>query len=210
MSATTTAAATVTVTPDPSKAAGSAANLTGTLVALFSTIATRSAVTPSTTAGSAGTPGAFTGDLLVRNVNDAVLSAVTDAVGGLSPSTIGITLTKTGTITFDQTVFTAAMQKDPAGTTSMFQTIAGRIGKAASTASDSISGTLTTAITAEQGQETDLSGEISDWDTRLTAIRAQYQTQFNNLETALNSLQSQSTWLNSQISGLTTNYQQSK
>jgi flagellar hook-associated protein 2 len=210
VSATTTTPVTVTVTPDSSKAAGSAANLTGTLIALFSTVSTRSTVTPGATAGSAGTPGVFTGDLLVRNLNDAVLSAVTDPVGGLSPSTIGITLTKTGTITFDQTAFTAAMQKDPAGTTSMFQTIAGRIATAATAASDSISGTLTTAIRSEQSQETDLSDQISSWDTRLADIQARYQTQFNNLETAMQSLQSQSTWLNSQISGLTTNYQQSK
>lgn len=210
VAATSASPATVTIVPDAGKAAASAANLTGTVIALLSTVSTRSAVTPSTTSGKAATPGVFTGDLLVRNVNDAVLTAVTDPVGGLSPSTIGITLTKTGTITFDQSVFTAAMQKDPAGTTAMYQTIAGRIVTAATAGSDSITGTLTTAISAEQSQETSIGDDISNWDTRLAAIQARYQTQFNNLETALNSLQSQSTWLTSQISGLTTNYQQSK
>jgi flagellar hook-associated protein 2 len=91
----------------------------------------------------------------------------------------------------------------------MYQTIAGRISTAATASSDSITGTLTTAITAEQSQETSISDDISNWDTRLAAIQARYQTQFNNLETALNSLQSQSSWLTSQINGLTTNYQQS-
>ena len=137
---------------------------------------------------------------------DALLSAATGPVGSTSPSSIGITLTKEGTITFDGSAFSAAMAKDPAGTTAMFQTIAGRVATAATAASDPYSGTLTTRITSEQSQEASLTTQISDWDSRLATIKANYQTQYNALETAMSNLSSQASYLTSQLSGLTTNY----
>ena len=211
VSATTTSPATITVNPDSGKAAASASTLTGNLIAFFSTIATDTTVTTSSsTSGgmsSTSTSGSvFTGDTGVRALNDQMLSAATDpvTVNGVqtSPSSIGITLTKDGTITFDQSVFTSAMASDPTGTTAMFQTIAGRISDAASAASDPLTGTLTQKITSEQSQESSLNSQISDWTTRLAAIQQNYQTQFNAMELALNNLSSQASWLTSQINTL--------
>jgi flagellar hook-associated protein 2 len=207
VSAKTTTPATITVNPDTSKAANAAATLTGNLIAFFSTIATDSAVsTSSSTSGgtsSTSTTGSvFTGDTGVRALNDQMLSAATAAVNGKSPSSIGITLTKTGTITFDQTAFTAAMASDPAGTMSMYQAIAGRISDAASAASDPLTGTLTQKITSQQAQESSLNTQISDWTTRLAAIQQNYQNQFNTMETALNNLSAQASWLTGQINSL--------
>lgn len=212
VSAVSTATATVSVAADATAATASAQALTSGLMTLFSGIAAASEVT--TTASSSGSTSAtagsiFTGDSLVRGVKDALLSAVSGAVGGKSPSAIGITLTKDGTITFDSAKFSAAMTSDPVGTTAMFQTIAGRVSTAASGASDQYTGTLTLKAASQQRTESGLSKEIDDWDRRLTAIQAQYTVQFNALETALNSLSSQANYLTSQISGLTTNYQTS-
>ena len=52
-----------------------------------------------------------------------------------------------------------------------------------------------------------LSSSISDWTTRLATIQAQYTAQFNAMETALNNLSSQASYITGQINGLTTNYQ---
>ncbi|MFD1722229.1 flagellar filament capping protein FliD [Amnibacterium endophyticum] len=214
VSAVSTAAATVTIAADSTAATTSAQTLTASLTTLFSGIAAATAITTtaSTSGTSSSTTGSvFTGDSLVRSVKDALLSAVSGAVGTTtSPSTIGINLTKDGTITFDQAKFAAAMQSDPSGTTSLFQTIAGRVAKAADAASNSTTGTLTQKITSQQSTESNLNKEIGDWDTRLAAIQQQYTNQFNALETALNSLSSQASYLTSQISGLTTNYQSTK
>jgi flagellar hook-associated protein 2 len=148
----------------------------------------------------------FTGDTGIRALNDQMLSAATDAVsvnGTLkSPSSIGITLTKTGTVSFDQRAFTSAMESDPTGTMAMFQTIATRISTAASAASDPLTGTLTLKITSEQSQESSLSSQISDWDSRLAQIQQTYQKQFTTMETALNNLSSQASWLTGQINSL--------
>lgn len=211
VSAATSSPATVTVNPDSSKAASTAATLTGSLIAFFSTIVTDTAVTSSSstsggTSSTATTGSVFTGDTMIRALNDQVLSAATSAVGGRSPSSIGITLTKTGTITFDQSAFTSAMASDPAGTMSVFQTIAGRVSAAATAASDPLTGTLTQKITSQQSQESSLNTQISDWTTRLAGIQQNYQTQFNHLETALSTLSSQASWLTSQITSLPTIY----
>ncbi|RIX30277.1 flagellar filament capping protein FliD [Amnibacterium setariae] len=210
VSAASTATATVSVAADSTAATTSAQALTSSLITLFSGISAASAVTTTTSSSgstSATSGSIFTGDSIVRAVNDSLLSAATDPVGGRSPSSIGINLTKDGTISFDKAKFSAAMAADPAGTTSMFQTIAGRVSAAASGASDSYTGTLTQKITSQQSTESSLTKQISDWDTRLAAIQAQYTSQFNALETALNSLSSQASYLTSQIGGLTTNYQ---
>lgn len=212
VSAVTSTPANLTVKADSTAASTSAQALTSSLITLFSGLASATAIT--TTTSSSGSTSAtngsiFTGDSMVRNLKDTLLSAVSGAVNGRSPSEIGITLTKDGTITFDSSKFAAAMSSDPAGTTSMFRTIAGAVAKAATAASDPYTGTLTKTVTGQQSTESDLTKQISDWDTRLATIQAQYTSQFNALETALNSLSSQASYLTSQISGLTTNYQSS-
>ena len=212
VSAVSTTAATVSVAADSTAATASAQALTASLITLFSGIASASAITTTTSSSgstSATSGSVFTGDSAVRNLKDALLSAVSGAVDGKSPSSIGINLTKDGTITFDSAKFAAAMTSDPAGTTAMFQTIAGRVSTAASGASDQYTGTLTQKVASQQRTESGLSKEIDDWDRRLATIQAQYTVQFNALETALNSLSSQASYLTSQISGLTTNYQTS-
>jgi flagellar hook-associated protein 2 len=205
----TTDPATLTVAADPGKATSAAASLAAGLGALFSNINTQSAV--STTSSSTGsttgtTAGVFAGDLAVRQIKSDLLAAATGPVNGVSPSTIGFTLTKDGTVTFDQAAFSAAMAKDPAGTTAMFQTIAGRVQKSADAISNQYTGTLTGRITSAKSHESQLNDQISDWDTRLAAIKANYQTQYNALETALSNLSSQASYLTSQLAGLTTKY----
>jgi flagellar hook-associated protein 2 len=211
-SAVSTTPVTVTVAADATAATTAAQSLSASLITLFSGIAAGSAITASTSStGSASstTGSVFTGDGNIRLFKDSLLSAVTGAVGGRSPSSIGITLTRDGTITFDQAKFAAAMAGDPSGTTAMFQTIAGRVSETATSASDPYSGSLTKQITSEQSNESSITDQISTWDSRLATIQAQYTTQFNALETALNALSSQASYITSQIAGLTTNYQKS-
>lgn len=210
VSATTSTAATITVTPDATAATASAQALVAGLSTLFSGIASATAVTTTTSSTGSKTStsaGVLTGDGSVRLLKDSLLTAATDAVGGRSPAEIGIVVTKDGTVTFDQAKFAAAMKADSAGTTVMFQTIAGRVASTAAAASDPFTGTLSQKITSQQTTESGLTKEIGDWDTRLATIQAQYTKQFNDLETAMNALSSQASYLTSQIAGLTTNYQ---
>jgi len=168
-------------------------------------VASKSAVSTTTnTSGTTTSAGLFAGDSTVRTVNQNILSAASLPVGTppASPSEIGISITKTGTMEFDATKFAAALAKDPAGTAAKVQEIAGRIATAATSASDKYNGTLTTTITGQQSEVRDLANRISDWDTRLASRQATLKSTYSALEVALSNMKAQQTWLSSQLAGL--------
>ncbi len=173
---------------------------------IFSFVASKTAV--STTTNTSGTttsaPGVFAGDSTVRSVNQNILSAASLPVGTppTSPSEIGISITKTGTMEFDATKFAAALAADPAGTAAKVQEIAGRIATAATAASDKYNGTLTTTITGQQSEVRDLADRISDWDTRLASRQATLQRTYSGTRGGAQQHEGPATWLSSQLAGL--------
>lgn len=201
----TASPATLTVSRDDAGITKVASDLVDGVNGIFSFVASRTAV--STTTNSSGTStsaGIFAGDSTVRSVNQNILSAASLPVGTppRSPSEIGISITKTGTMEFDATKFGAALAADPAGTAAKVQEIAGRIAAAATTASDKYDGTLTKTITGQQSEVRDLADRISDWDTRLASRQATLKSTYSALEVALSNMKAQQTWLSSQLAGL--------
>ncbi len=146
---------TVNVARDNAAVSKVASDLVSSVNGVLATISTKSTVVSSTTSTGAATTsgGIFTGDSTIRDVNQKILDAASRPVNGISPSEYGIKLTKTGTMEFDATKFADAMAKDPVATTAAINAIATRISDAASQASDSTTGLLTTKIT---GQQTDI------------------------------------------------------
>lgn len=120
-------------------------------------------------------------------------------VDGRSPSTIGIVITKDGSFTFDPEVFQKALAADPKATQAMLSGVAANVGAAATAASDKYDGSVTTSITGQQAVAKDLNTQIDSWTDRLTMRRAALQTLYSSLETSLSKLQSQSSWLASQL-----------
>jgi len=120
-------------------------------------------------------------------------------VDGKSPSTIGIVITKDGTFTFDPEVFQKALATDPKATQAMLSGVAANVGAAATAASDKYDGSVTTSITGQQAVAKDLTTQIDSWTDRLAMRRASLQTLYSSLETSLSKLQSQSSWLASQL-----------
>ena len=156
------------------------------------------------------TGGVFTGQSSVTMARDRLYGAVSDPVAGQSPSGIGINTTKDGDITFDAAAFAAAYAKDPGGVTTALQTITGRVAAAAASVSDPVNGTLTQRIQGGQKTIDSLNSQISDWDGRLAAKRTTLQAQYNSMEVQLGKLQSQQSWLNSQLDALSANGKSSK
>ncbi|MDJ0353361.1 flagellar filament capping protein FliD [Pseudarthrobacter sp. PH31-O2] len=196
---------TLTVGRDDAGITKLASDLVDGVNGIFSLIASKTAV--STTTNSSGTKtsaGVFAGESLVRSVNQNILSAASLPVGAppRSPSEIGISITKTGTMEFDATKFAAALAKDPEGTAAKVQEIAGRVAAASTAASDKYNGTLTTKITGQQSEVRDLADRIGDWDTRLASRKATLQRTYSGLETALSGMKAQQSWLTAQLSGL--------
>ncbi len=196
---------TLTVARDDAGITKVASDLVDGVNGIFALVASKSAVSTSTnTSGTNVSAGVFTGDSTVRTVNQNILSAASLPVGTppRSPSEIGISITKTGTMEFDGTKFAAALAADPAGTAAKVQELAGRIATAATNASDKYTGTLTTKITGQQSEVRDLADRISDWDTRLESRKATLQRTYSGLEVVLSNMQAQQSWLTAQLGGL--------
>jgi flagellar hook-associated protein 2 len=182
---------TVTVARDDAGITKMASNLVDGVNGIFAFVASRTAVSTTTnTSGTTTSAGVFSGDSTVRSVNQSILSAASLPVGipPQSPSEIGISITKTGTMEFDATKFGAALAADPAGTAAKVQEIAGRIATAATAASDKYTGTLTTTITGQQSEVSDLANRISDWDTRLASRQATLKSTYSALEVAMSNM----------------------
>lgn len=179
----------------------SAANALVTGVnSILTAIKTKSAVTATTGAnGSAVSAGSFTGDRMVRDIASQLSNAVMDPIGGVSPSSIGITITRTGTIEFDSAAFASAMAKDPTGTMNTVAAISARVETVGKAASNTTDGAITERITGQQSTIKDLQERISDWDDRLAVRRQRLISTYAAMETALSGLNSQSAWLASQL-----------
>lgn len=193
---------TLTVGRDDAGITKLASDLIAGVNGVLSLVASKSAV--SNSGGAATTAGVFAGDSTVRSVNLSILSSASLPVGTppRSPSEIGISITKAGTMEFDGTKFAAALAADPAGTAAKVQELAGRIASAATAASDKYTGTLTTKITGQQSEVQDLTNRVSDWDTRLESRKATLQRTYSGLEVALSGMKAQQAWLSSQLAGL--------
>jgi flagellar hook-associated protein 2 len=145
----------------------------------------------------------------MQSLAQQVLTAVSDAVGTNSPASVGLQLTKDGTIDFDAGRFSATLSANPAlarslvaGTTST-PGVATRLANLAQSATAAVTGTLVTLANGEDAQAKDLQSQIDDWTTRLAARQDQLTTQYSNLQSMLSSLSSQQSWLSSMLASST-------
>ena len=195
----------LTVARDLDKSTKLAASFVTALNETFAVISTKSVVT--TTTGTDGKQrvngGPFTGDSMVRSINQSLMTAASMPVAGRSPSEIGISVTKTGVLEFDAEKFEAALAEDPARVASVMQELATRVAASATQASDKYDGLITSKITGQESLVKNLSTQISEWDDRLTARRATLERTFVAMEVRLSAINSQSAWLTTQLSSLT-------
>lgn len=203
VSATTNSAFTLTVERDGTGAGESAKSLVSALQAALGYIATNSAVSTSGTGtGASVRGGLFTGDSAVRNLQQQLQRAAMDPIDGRSPAELGITITREGRIDFDSAVFTEALAAEPERVESAFAEIAQRISAVAVTASDKFTGTLSRKITGQESLASSMTSQIIEWDRRLDSRRFALERTYAALEVQLNSIQSQSAWLTSQLGAL--------
>ncbi|GAA3863440.1 flagellar filament capping protein FliD [Leifsonia kafniensis] len=196
---------TVTVTRDDEAISKSASALVDALNGIFADVVAKSAVTTSTdaTGTTKTTAGVFTGDSTVRDVNQKILAAATEPINGRSPSEFGISITKKGAIEYDAAKFKAAMAKDPVATQAALQVIATRVADAGKSASDKYDGALTSKITGQESEVKVLGTQVDDWDRRLTSRRATLERTYSALEVQLSKLNSQQSYMASQLAALT-------
>ena len=209
--------ATVSVSSDPSAVAGKVQSLVDAANAL------QSAITSYTDAKS--TSAILKGDTTLRGLSNQIMSVVSRAVGGVSASTVGIQLNRDGTFAFDKAAFTTALTADPAKVQKVFAEkkivnagpdkisgnaddvtspvgLAAQLEALAKGASDTTTGSLVLLAKSEDTLAKDLQSRIDAWDTRLALRKDSITRQFTAMEKALGTMQSQSSWLSSQLAGL--------
>jgi flagellar hook-associated protein 2 len=161
----------------------------------------------------------LTGDFSVRNMQQQILSAVSQGLSYPDPTWVkpdndptatapkipfgtlkqfGIQLDDTGKLSFDSAAFTAAYNSDP----TKIQQAGIALGDQFEKLSGDMGTNLTAVITGRNNEIDSLNDQISDWDVRLSAKQQALQKQYSDLEVALGKLKDQSTWLSGQLAGL--------
>ncbi len=196
----------VSVAQDTSTVKASVSALVDQVNKLLTSIDDQTAGKTSTTAA-----GVLAGDSTARSLRSALLNTVFGG-GTTSMSSLGIQTDRYGKLVFDSAAFDKAYTADPAGVAAKFTTgatttadgWAARVATVANAASDSTKGSITAAIAGRNSTIDRLTQSIADWDDRLEMRRTSLERTYTALETALNSLQSQGTWLAGQIASLPT------
>lgn len=210
-------AVTVKVSPDPDAVASRVQSLVDAVNAAISTVKTY-------TSNAKGSTAALKGDFSVSSLAGRLQEAISYAVGDDgSPAQLGLELTREGKVTFDKAKFVALLKDDPEmaermvlgspeipaiGTAAAIPAVDGiaqRLFSLTKTASDSTSGTLVSLANGQDSMAKDIQARIEDWNLRLEKRRLSLQRQYTAMETALSSLQNQSTWLAGQINSLPSN-----
>ncbi|WNV76473.1 flagellar filament capping protein FliD [Geodermatophilus sp. DSM 44513] len=206
------ATATVTVASDPAALASAVQAMVDAANTVLTTINERANNSPGSTA-------VLRGDSSLRALAGQLVDAVTHAVGADgtlltadAASKAGITVERDGKLKFDSAKFTALLTEDPAlarrlvdgdtsGTTAV-PGVAQRLLTLAKSATDATTGSLVTLANGKDSEVSDIQKRIDAWDQRLELRQQTLTRQFTALESALSSLQSQSSWLSGQLASL--------
>ncbi|MBA2955788.1 flagellar filament capping protein FliD [Nocardioides sp. MAH-18] len=196
-------AGTVTIAQSPATLVSNVKDLVDQVNSLLS------GLDKATATGKDVTRGVLAGDSMARELRQSLLSTVFgDSTGTMAA--YGVQTDRYGKLVFDQKTLEKAYADDPAGTAAKFTSgataatdgWAARVASVAEKASKFATGTISAAIESHTSAVSRLDKGIAEWDDRLELRRATLRRQYTALETALGNLQSQGSWLSSQIASL--------
>ncbi|MFT2816632.1 flagellar filament capping protein FliD [Leifsonia sp. A12D58] len=204
VSAVSTTPVALSVARDDAAITTMAKDLVAALNEIFALVKSSSKVTTTTDAAgkTTTTAGVLAGDSTVRNATQRLTTAASSPIDGKSPSEYGISITKTGAFEFDAEKFAATLTADPAAMQTALQEIASRVSSVSTELSDKYDGTLTTKIASQESQVKTLGSQVTEWDRRLTSRRLTLEKVYSALEVQLGTLNTQSSWLDAQLSSL--------
>ncbi|THJ65054.1 hypothetical protein E8P82_13065 [Arthrobacter echini] len=192
----------ITVGSDAEGTTKVARELVDSLQSVLSFVAANTKVTPGATASAAPTPGRFTGDSAVRGIAQSVVTAATGPINGRSTAELGINLTRSGAVEFDEKKFTAALAAAPAQVRDSLTQLSARVADAGRAASDKFDGDLTRRIQSQESSVRSMNDRVASWELSLDKRRATLERTYAALEVQLSRLQSQGDWLSSQLANI--------
>ncbi len=149
------------------------------------------------------TGGPFVGDSTTRALAGDIQSAFVGSSANL-PSLAGMSVDKTGAITFDKAKFAAAYAKDPSAVEKTVSDLSTNLAQVSKQATNSTDGLLSVRSQGEQASIKDYSKQITKFEDRMSARQEILERQFKSLETMLSKLQTQGNWLSGQLATLPT------
>jgi flagellar hook-associated protein 2 len=155
------------------------------------------------TGTTAGTDTLF-GDSTLRQLQGALSTVMTGAYGPNTASAnslgaIGLTVAKDGSLSLDTTALDNALATNPNAVSDLF--VSGGFANAMTTLTDAytapVDGFFASKTQSLTDQISSLQTEADQVNARADALQTQLQNQFDNLETLMSSLKSQSSYLTS-------------
>jgi flagellar hook-associated protein 2 len=201
---------TINVARSSTQLAGAVSAVATSLSSVLSSIASATAFVPASSASSASASGSskaksgpLLGNFAATDLSSQLLSAVSGAAAsGLSATSIGLTVSAAGKVSFNSTTFNTALSQNPAGVQALVGKIystlstisAGAIGTSGSSASTTSTSTSTTANTGTIGAQTSsLQDSITSIDAQIATITKENNAQLNILISQYSAAEAEST-----------------
>jgi flagellar hook-associated protein 2 len=135
----------------------------------------------------------LSGDSALRTIADRLTSTVSYSIGGSSVyqmlSQVGVSLTKDGTLSFDESKFDTAVAADASGVSALVADRMAAVKSLVSTVTASETGTLTLRSTALSSQAEKLEDRAEEEQTRLDRYADQLRKQFIAMDDAVSKSQ---------------------
>jgi flagellar hook-associated protein 2 len=203
----------LSVTPDPTNVSQQLQNFVTDFNSLVSTITTDTAFNTANNTG-----GILLGDGTTQQVQEALYNIVNSVVKGVGQykdlAAIGITIDANGdpthgaTLNFDPNTFESAFASDPNAVQDLFSTATIGLGNVINTAvtslTDPVNGTLTLENKTLTTEIQQYQSNINNLNQVLANQKTYLENEFNNMESTLASLQTQSSLLSALSSIKTT------
>lgn len=159
-------------------------------------------------ANDTGKGAVLEGNYQLNALTQSILATVSHGdASGASYVSSGIQLTSTGTLKFDPDAFAAGYAANPAQTQTSISGLAGALATLGSNASIQ---TVSPLINSGNAEVSNLTKEISDWDSRLASQQTALQAKYTAMEVALSKLNSTSSWLNQALNSMSNSSSSSK
>lgn len=151
--------------------------------------------------GAAKVDGVFVSDPTTRGLTNQISNVFVGSSSNL-PSIAGVSIDKTGAITFNKSKFAEAFAKDPVKVESTLTATAKSLETVAKNATDASNGALALAIKGQDALVKNYTDQIKKFNERMDSKEDMLTRQYTALDSLLSKMKSQSDWLAGQLKSL--------
>ncbi len=181
-------------------------NVNSFMTAYNSLVATMGNLTQYTGGTSQAAP--LFGDPMMMGIKHQILNALNASVSGIAGfsnlAEIGVSSDHRGALSLYSVVFNQAMAANSTGVANLFTSTTGISAQFNAVLNNQVgmTGSIATRISADNTQLTNIANQQTTFNAQMSALQAQYLTQFNAMDSIVGSLQNTSNSLTSMLANL--------